>query len=133
MKAITIKQPYAQVIVQGIKDVENRTWKTNFRGRVLIHAGKTIIPLEEFKKEYYKTRSKKLCETLISVNENNLTSAIVGSVEIVDCVRNSESVWAMENHWHWILKNPVMFREPIRNVKGKLSFWEYVEDYELPF
>lgn len=38
MKAITIKQPWASLIVVGIKDVENRTWKTNFRGRVLIHA-----------------------------------------------------------------------------------------------
>lgn len=41
MKAITIKQPWASLIVSGLKDIENRTWKTNFRGRVLIHAGKT--------------------------------------------------------------------------------------------
>ena len=38
MKTITIKQPWAQFIAEGIKDIENRTWKTNFRGRVLIHA-----------------------------------------------------------------------------------------------
>jgi hypothetical protein len=41
MKAITIKQPWAFLIVEGVKDIENRTWKTNFRGRVLIHASKT--------------------------------------------------------------------------------------------
>ena len=39
-KALTIKQPYASLIVEGIKDIENRTWKTNYRGRILIHAGK---------------------------------------------------------------------------------------------
>ena len=38
MKAITIKQPWASLIVHGIKDIENRTWRTNYRGRVLIHA-----------------------------------------------------------------------------------------------
>ena len=35
MKAITIKQPWASLIVHGIKDIENRTWRTNYRGRVL--------------------------------------------------------------------------------------------------
>ena len=38
MKAITIKQPWASLIVHGVKDIENRTWHTNFRGRVLIHS-----------------------------------------------------------------------------------------------
>lgn len=36
MKAITIRQPWASLIVHGIKDIENRSWQTNFRGRVLI-------------------------------------------------------------------------------------------------
>jgi len=38
MKCITIKQPWASLICEGIKNVENRTWKTKVRGRVLIHA-----------------------------------------------------------------------------------------------
>ena len=38
MKAITIRQPWASLIVHGIKDIENRSWQTNFRGRVLIHS-----------------------------------------------------------------------------------------------
>ena len=44
MKAITIKQPFASLIVEGIKDIENRTWKTNLRGRVLIHASASKTP-----------------------------------------------------------------------------------------
>ena len=43
MKAITIKQPWASLIAAGLKDIENRTWKTNFRGRVLIHAAKVSV------------------------------------------------------------------------------------------
>ena len=41
MKALTVCQPYAHLIALGIKRVENRTWATNFRGRLAIHAGKS--------------------------------------------------------------------------------------------
>ena len=40
MKAITIKQPFASLIAAGLKEYEFRTWKTSYRGKVLIHAGK---------------------------------------------------------------------------------------------
>jgi hypothetical protein len=42
MKALSIQQPWAWLIVNGIKDVENRNWKTNYKGFVLIHAGKQV-------------------------------------------------------------------------------------------
>ena len=40
VKAISIMQPWAWLIVNGHKDIENRDWRTNFRGPVAIHAGK---------------------------------------------------------------------------------------------
>ena len=42
MKIISVRQPWAWLIVQGYKDVENRTWATGYRGHLLIHAGKKI-------------------------------------------------------------------------------------------
>ena len=42
MKAITIKQPFASLIAAGLKEYEFRTWKTAYRGEILIHAGKSI-------------------------------------------------------------------------------------------
>src|SRR5207302_502261 len=39
MKALTVRQPWAWAIVQGKKDVENRSWRTDHRGMVAIHAG----------------------------------------------------------------------------------------------
>jgi hypothetical protein len=39
LKAISIRQPWAWLIVNGYMDVENRIWAANVRGRVLIHAG----------------------------------------------------------------------------------------------
>lgn len=47
--------------------------------------------------------------------------AIVGSVEIVDCVRNAKSKWAIRGQWHWILRNPRVLTKPIP-FKGKLGF-----------
>jgi hypothetical protein len=44
MKALSIRQPWAWLIVHGHKDIENRTWTTTFRGRFLVHAGRTFDP-----------------------------------------------------------------------------------------
>ena len=124
MKAITIKQPWASLIVSGLKDIENRTWKTNFRGRVLIHAGiartnNYFIPKTAFADD----------KVFAIIGEIGLPqSSIIGSVEIVDCVQNHPSVWAEKGVWNWVLANPVLFEKPIENVKGKLSFWEYKGD-----
>ncbi len=48
--------------------------------------------------------------------------AILGSVEIVDCVQNSKSKWAIPGRWHWIIKNPRKFAKPIP-CKGALGFF----------
>lgn len=42
MKVLTIKQPWASLIIEGYKRFEFRSWKTNYRGELLIHAGKSI-------------------------------------------------------------------------------------------
>lgn len=39
MRALTIKQPFAELIARGVKRVENRTWRTHYRGPLAIHAG----------------------------------------------------------------------------------------------
>jgi len=156
MRSISIKQPLASLIVTprednpnlGIKDIENRTWKTNFRGTVLIHASSK--PANNF----IDTHQFLTDEQFEMAFDNNFSlghlSAIIGKVDIVDCVINHPSIWAEKCHesivldenlmpkkiihtyypivWNWVLANPVLFDKPILNVKGKLSFW----DFELP-
>ena len=152
MKTITVKQPWASLIVEGVKDIENRTWKTNFRGRVLIHAGATpcgnlkadscfshILTNEQYSRllriglERFGTNEKAdICWLNLYPH-----GAIIGSVEIVDCVINHPSIWSektpldkqLENKciWNWVFANPIMFDNPIP-CKGKLSFWDYNED-----
>lgn len=42
MKALSIRQPWAWAILNADKDIENRDWRTNFRGRIAVHAAKTM-------------------------------------------------------------------------------------------
>lgn len=153
MKALTIKQPWASLIVEGIKDIENRTWKTKYRGRIYIHASQKPVPFNgmsnginftlDQKREIFKIHptSEGRYPDIMS---KYITSAIIGEVDIVDCVLNAPSIWAdkMEYYtcpesgikvlhkdqkyvWNWVLANPVKYDNPILDIKGKLSFWEY--------
>ena len=124
MKAISIKQPWASLIAHGIKDIENRTWKCpqKYIGqRVLIHASKFRA------KDYFIPKrlfiNSKVCSILVS--DELPKGAIIGSVVITDCVQNHPSVWAEKGVWNWVLKDAVLFDKPIRDVKGKLSFWNF--------
>ena len=146
MKTLTIKQPWASLIVtpssedstKGIKDIENRTWPTKFRGTVLIHAGASTT-FNAFMPDG-STVNDKLEELGLNWFYYDIPhSAIIGSVDIVDCVVNHPSVWAEKNNpadlpegitfikpvYNWVLENAVLFENPILNVKGKLSLWDY--------
>ncbi len=143
MKVITVKQPWAYMICTprqdnpyiGIKDIENRTWPTKFRGKVLIHAG--LSPQKGFYKDFVPTwHSFTEDQKRIIIQGSGIRGAIIGSVEIVDCVINYPSIWAETSEfspytvkglkpiYNWVLANPILFEKPILNVKGKLSFWE---------
>ena len=127
MKAITIKQPWASLIVHGIKDNENRTWPCpdKYIGqRVLIHA--SLKPDREPYMIFNDVQADAIDNCIMDVcGYYKQTGAIIGSVEIVGCSINHPSIWAEKGCWNWVLKNAVLFDKPIENVKGKLGFWEY--------
>jgi hypothetical protein len=139
MKAISIKQPWASLIAHGIKDVENRTWKCPQRyigERVLVHsslAKSDQIISRVLKDKQYSLFRERFGHSGLDFLEPK--GAIIGSVEIVECVLNHSSIWAEKTNlpeqlsneciWNWVLANPILFDEPIMNVKGKLGFWEY--------
>lgn len=121
MKTLTIKQPWAASIIVKKKDVENRSWSTSYRGPVLIHAGLGAFrdfDAMEYISERVSSSSLDLIKT-IKVTRG----AIIGIAEIVDCVRDSRSKWAIDGHWHWILKNQKNI-VPIY-TKGKLGLWDF--------
>lgn len=124
MKALTIKQPWASLIIEGYKKYEFRSWKTNYRGKILIHAG---LSLEKDVQERFK-----------DYNLDYKLGYIIGEVEIVDCIlvdkdfnqslRNIDPiVYGRSNHvenYAWKLENIKKYDNPIP-CKGKLSLWDY--------
>jgi hypothetical protein len=112
MKALTIQQPWASLIFQGRKDIENRNWYTYIRGRVLIHAGKTIDRGGyEFMAEH----------GIVLAGPPLPTGAIIGSVEIADVVTKSDSIWFC-GKYGFVLQNPIPC-SPIA-IRGALGFWD---------
>ena len=147
MKAISIKKPFASLIAYGIKDIENRTWKTNYRGKVYIHASaKQAGSYDELLNDLQKIEFKEKYDR-VTLRKQHHFSAIIGEVDIVDCVINHPSIWAEKSDnygrffrngvpayvgkkenkpiYNWVLANPILYEKPILNVKGKLSFWEF--------
>jgi hypothetical protein len=113
MQAISIKQPWAWLIVHGFKDIENRDWWTRFRGRVLVHTGKTID--EDFPYDW--------AERLIGrkIPEDLFLGGVIGAVTVTDCVKESESDWFFGDYG-FKLADPVVLPEPIP-CRGQLGFF----------
>lgn len=137
MKAISIKQPWASLIVHGIKDIENRTWKCpqKYIGqRILIHSSGKSLKYDNFYDSILTNgQILALPENKRWNDFNFLAGAIIGSVVIAGCVQNYPSAWAEKGCWNWVLKDAVLFKKPIINVKGKLNFWEYKNEQQRIF
>ena len=131
MKAITIKQPWATLIAEGYKEYEFRTWKTKYRGDILIHAGKGI--------------DKKAMERFKHLNLEYPVGKIIAKAIITDCVKVDDRLRDVIAK-----KDPIVYKGVINKtsndwdgygfkleniekinpieVNGKLSLWDY--DYE---
>ena len=127
MKVLTIKQPWASLIVDGYKKYEFRSWKTKYRGKILIHAGMSLEKdMEERVKDY---------------NLDYTLGASIGEAELVDCIlvdkefneelrKINPIVYGKSNHvekYAWKLINIKKYKEPIY-IKGKLGLWNYGDD-----
>lgn len=130
MKALSIRQPWAWAILHAGKDVENRDWRTRVRGRVLIHASATNR-LAEFE-AFYATRraiSDRVPGLLgwTHIDRDSLVyGALIGSVEIVDCVNSSASPWFFGD-FGFVLREPRLFQRPIP-WRGSLGFFDVPDE-----
>ena len=113
-RVLTVRQPWARAIVQGGKDVENRSWPTTHRGPLLIHAGNA------FERDGYATVTR-LAARPPPKAEEFVHGAIIGVVDLVDCLQDSDSEWAVPGQWHWCLRNSQTV-EPVP-CSGKLGLW----------
>ena len=124
MKCLSIKEPFASLIINGYKKYEFRSWKTNYRGKILIHASKSYdkVAVKRFEK----------------LNLKYSPGYIIGEAEIVDCIiitKEFEDNLINENKliyggssdrkgYAWVLSNIKRYDE-LNKVNGKLGLWEY--------
>lgn len=126
MKVITIKQPFATLIAEGLKEYEFRTWKTKYRGDILIHAGKGI--------------DKKAMKEFEHLNLEYPSGCIIAKATVTDCIYIDDKMRNILKE-----KNKLVYSNIIKNkewngygfklekvkkikpisINGKLSLWDY--------
>ena len=129
MKALTVLQPYASMLIDGAKWVENRTWGTSYRGHLVIHAGQGTRYLDEHESKLFPR------------------GVAMGVVELVECVsladvrsnpddfcerlhRVGVDVEAFLAHEHaegpicWIVRRPRRFKSWV-SWRGAQGLFEY--------
>ena len=102
--ALSIRQPWAHHILHDGKDIENRTWSTNYRGPILIHAGRAVSANDK-----------------PDVTPSMPRGGIVGVAEIVDCVQDSDSEW-FHGPYGLVLRNAFLL--DFLPCKGALGLFE---------
>ena len=109
-KGISIRQPWANAIIHEGKSIENRSWATNFRGTLAVHAARALddIAFFTFVKSRGLERQVKLAPELVRQLPRG---AVIGLVDVVDCVGDSTSPW-FEGPFGFVLSNP----RPLRPI-----------------
>ena len=104
-RAISIRQPYAELIMQGLKDEEYRSIPTRIRERIYIYASNTLEASEDYSGE-------------LGVAMTKLPRGVlVGTVEVVGCEGSSEEGYA------WILERPIRLKELVKPVRKPQPVW----------
>lgn len=126
MKVLTIKEPWASLIVNNYKKYEFRSWKTNYRGKILIHTSSTI--------------EKSALSRFEHLNLNYQKGAIIGEAEITACIlvdekfndfllKTNNFIYGNNSKiglYAWKLENVKIYTKPVL-TKGKLGLWNYKE------
>jgi len=139
MKALSINQPWAWLIVNGHKTVENRDWDTKYRGEFLIHAGK------KFDEDAYWYIEDKFPEIELPPQEqfSKMMGGIVGKARLINTIhdRDRHLLSAKDKPWFFGSYGFILDdAEPmdLKPCKGALGFFEpdynskYVEKQKKP-
>ena len=127
MKVLSIKEPFASLICYGIKKIETRSWKTNYRGEIYIHASLAKCKIDNDKKEKIN---------LLLKNKDLNYGMIICKAKLIDCIYIDDDfvnkIKLNENEYlcgdysigryAWVLADIEVLDEKIP-VKGHLGIW----------
>ena len=111
LRALSIRQPWAEEIMRGSKIIEYRSRPTKIRGKVYVYAG-----LGRYTKADYAEIVKEVGYAI----DDLARGLIVGTVEIEDCVENKK-----QGHFEWILRNPKRLKKLLRPTQQPTPAWFY--------
>ena len=122
--ALTVRQPWAELIVSGQKTVENRSRPTKIRGWVAIHASKTV-----------SADDRRLCEDFGCDLDAFPLGHVVGFANIVDCVSDIANCRAGDEDWFngpygYLIGGAIWWDGPA--IKGSLGFWKLPMSDNMP-
>ena len=126
MRVLTIKNPWATLIVNNYKEYEFRSWKTKYRGKILIHSSQDL--------------EKNMLNRFKNYNLNYINGVIIGEAILTDCIlvdekfqekleKENKLVYGNSGHvtkYAWKLENIKKYDKPIY-INGKLGLWNYEE------
>lgn len=121
MKTLSIRHPWAWLIVHAGKDIENRDWRTRYRGPLLIHASASFT-----RAEY-----EDALDTAMMIGVSNfptmtelkaIAGGIIGISDVVDCVTESDSPWFFGKYGLQLTNVRAL---PFVPCKGQLGLWDY--------
>lgn len=135
MKALSLIQPWASAIILGSKKIETRSWNTNHRGRIAIHASKGM---PKWAKEFASTE-----RALGRLPSRLPLGAIIGIADLVDVIPVEIAVLSIypieklygdytSGRWAWLLKNVEAFPDDmIIHCKGALGLWTVLDEIDI--
>jgi len=128
MKALSLLQPWATLVMLGAKRYETRTWTTRYRGRLAIHASKRFP--DELRALCKEERFRRILRQADVASWSDLpTGAVLGTVELVACLPACELLIGDAERslgdygpgrWAWQLEGPRLLRSPMqyRGMRG---------------
>jgi hypothetical protein len=132
VRVLSVSQPWAQLIVRGMKVRELRSWGSDFRGRIAIHAGSKAPPFDVVAEaardvelaawfDYQGWRSR---EHLLALP----LSAIIGTIDVTNVQQTALGAAGDEtSEWTWMLDDPVEI-DAVNGIAGKQRLWTLDDD-----
>lgn len=128
MKCLSLIQPWATLIAIGAKRIETRSWKTNYRGELYIHASKRIDNKTLIRPSFAKALNNQLIPT----------GVIIAKCKLIDCVKMTEEFISevkakgyeydfgeyKVGRYGWVLENIEILDLPVK-ISGHLGIWNF--------
>ncbi len=130
MKVLSIREPFASLIRNGVKKIETRSFKTKYRGEIYIHASKTVSKLDAKLDDFHKLIVDLETNPGYILCKAKLVDCVYMSDEFIDSIKKNNYTEFLcgrytEGRYAWIL-DEVEIIEP-KFAKGQLGIWNYKE------